>query len=156
MNDWSLVFGLRGSLRSVHAPLDGWRYDMSAGFGQNRMDTYLRNSVNPNLIRFKSGIPTHYRTRKYEERDKIFNLDLSRPFDIGLFASPLNVAVGLEYREETFESGTGEPNSYLRDDVLARQGLAVAVSATRAHRPGRRPRPAGAALAHISTWRPIS
>ena len=38
------------------------------------------------------------------------------------------MAFGLEYREETFESGTGEPNSYFRDDVLARQGLAVAVS----------------------------
>ena len=127
VNDWSLVFGLRGNLRSTLALLDGWRYDLSAGFGQNRMDTYLRNSVNPNLIRSKAAIPTRYRTRKYEERDKIFNLDLSRPFDIGLFASPLNVALGLEYREETFESGTGEPNSYLRDDVLARQGLAVAV-----------------------------
>ena len=128
VNDWSLVFGLRGSLRSTLTLLDGWHYDMSAGFGQNRMDTYLRNSVNPNLIRSKSAIPTRYRTRTYEERDKIFNLDLSRPFDIGLFASPLNVAFGLEYREETFESGTGEPNSYFRDDMLARQGLAVAVS----------------------------
>ena len=128
MNDWSLVFGLRGSLRSTYALLDGWHYDMSAGFGQNSMDTYLRNSVNPNLIHFKAAIPTQYRTRRYEERDKIFNLDLSRPFDIGLFASALNVAFGLEYREETFESGTGEPNSYLRDDMLARQGLAVAVS----------------------------
>ncbi len=146
VNDWSLVFGLRGELRSTHALkskrvntfdiladtftllLDGWRYDLSAGFGQNRMDTHLRNSVNPNLIRFRAAIPTRYRTRRYEERDKIFNLDLSRPFDLGLFASPLNVAVGLEYREETFESGTGEPNSYFRDEVLARQGLAVAVS----------------------------
>ena len=128
VNDWSLVFGLRGSLRSAHTFLDGWRYDMSAGFGHNSMDTHLRNSVNPNLIRFRAAIPTRYRTRSYEERDKIFNLDLSRPFDLGLFASPLNVAVGLEYREETFESGTGEPNSYFRDDALARQGLAVAVS----------------------------
>ena len=128
VNDWSLVFGLRGSLRSAHALLDGWDYDLSAGFGQNSMDTYLRNSVNPNLIGLKAAIPTQYRTRRYEERDKIFNLDLSRPFDTGLFASALNVAFGLEYREETFESGTGEPNSYLRDDGLARQGLAVAVS----------------------------
>ena len=128
VNDWSLVFGLRGSLRSAYALLDGWHYDMSAGFGQNSMDTYLRNSVNPNLISLKAAIPTQYRTRRYEERDKIFNLDLSRPFDIGLFASALNVAFGLEYREETFESGTGDPNSYFRDDMLARQGLAVAVS----------------------------
>ena len=157
VNDWSLVFGLRGELRSASIFLDGWRYDLSAGFGQNSMDTHLRNSVNPNLIRFRAAIPTRYRTRSYEERDKIFNLDLSRLFDLGLFASPLNVAVGLEYREETFESGTGEPNSYFRDDALARQGLAVAVSG----HPGTSPQEAVEASRdslwpRISTWRPMS
>ena len=128
VNDWSIAFGLRGTLRSNYALLDGWEYDMSGVFGQHNTETFLRNSVNPNLLRMKAAIPTEYKVREYEERDKTFNLDLSRPFDLGLFYSPLNVAFGLEYREEEYEIFTGEPNSYFRDDLLANQGFLIGVS----------------------------
>ena len=49
--------------------------------------------------------------RAYTERDKTFNLDLARPFDVDPFASPLNVAFGLEYREEEFEIEAGAPRA---------------------------------------------
>ena len=128
VNDWSLAFGLRGTLRSAYSLLDGWRYDMSGVFGQHQTDSYVRNSVNPNLAGLRMAIPTEYRVRGYEEMDKTFNLDFSRPFDIGVFASPLNVAFGLEYRQEEFEINTGDNNSWYRDDRLAKQGFLIGVS----------------------------
>ncbi len=128
VNDWSIAFGLRGTLRSASPLLDGWRYDMSAVFGQHNTESFVRNSVNPNLLRMKEAIPIEYKVREYEERDKTFNLDLSRPFDIGLLSSPLNIAFGLEYREEEYEIFTGEPNSYFRDDLLAQQGFLIGVT----------------------------
>ena len=117
VRDWSIAFGLRGELHTGHALLDGWNYDMSAVFGQHRTSYYIWNTVNAHLIRLRDDMPTEYYARAYEQRDKIFNLDFSRPFDIGIFYSPLNVAFGLEYREEEFEIEPGDKNGYCIDDV---------------------------------------
>ena len=129
VDDWSIAFGLRGSLTNeVFSLLDGWSYDMSASFGQNSITGVVRNSVNPNLIRLRHAIPTKYRATGYREFDKTFNIDLSRPFETGLFSSPLNIAIGMEYREEEFEIKTGEPSSYARDGAIALQGFGIGVS----------------------------
>ena len=116
VEDWGIAFGLRGTVHSASALLDGWNYDMSAVFGQHRTTYVVWNSVNPQLARLREGIPTEFFSRAYQQQDKIFNLDLSRPFDIGLFYSPLNVAFGLEYREEDYEIESGEQNAWCVDD----------------------------------------
>ena len=116
VEDWSIAFGLRGTLRSASLLLDGWNYDMSAVFGQHRTTYFIWNTVNPQLLRLREEMPTEYLGRAYEERDKTFNLDLSRRFDTGLFYSPLNVAFGLEYREEEYEIESGEKNGWCIDD----------------------------------------
>ena len=113
--DWSLAFGLRGEWRSAAVLLDGWHYDASAVFGRHRGSYSFWNNVNPQLVRLRADIPTRAFVRAYTERDKTFNLDLSRPFGVGLFASPLNVAFGLEYREEEFEIEAGEPRAWCID-----------------------------------------
>ena len=116
VKDWSIALGLRGDLQSASALLDGWNYDMSAVFGQHRTTYFIWNTVNPQLLRLREAMPTEYFGRAYEERDKIFNLDLSRRFETGLFYSPLNVAFGLEYREEEYEIEAGEKNGWCIDD----------------------------------------
>ena len=134
--DWSVSFGLRGTLSDPDRRfVDGWRYDMSASFGRNRIGNIVTPSINPQLAHLRLAIPTEYFSRAYAEFDKVFNLDLSRPFDIGLFASPLNVALGLEYREEEFEIIAGEPNAYAVDERLVRQGFSVGVSGYQGIRP---------------------
>ena len=146
VQDWSIAFGLRGELQSGHALLDGWNYDMSAVFGQHRTSYYIWNTVNPQLLRLKANMPTEYYARAYEERDKIFNLDFSRPFDLGIFYSPLNVAFGLEYREEEFEIESGDRDGWCNDDSgecdgqqkergLGSQGFSVGGQAYPAIRP---------------------
>ena len=135
-NDWSVAFGLRGELSDPGGWLvDGWRYDMSAGFGRNRIDNIVTPSINPQLAHLRRAIPTEYFSRAYAEFDKVFNLDLSRRFDVGFFASPLNVALGLEYREEEFEIIAGEPNAYAVDERLVQQGFSVGVSGYQGIRP---------------------
>lgn len=112
VNDWSIAFGLRRTLRSNYVLLDGWKYDMNGVFGKRNTEAFVRNNVNSNLLHMKAAIPTEYKVREYEERDKTFSLDISPPFDICIFNSQRNVAFGLEYREEEYEIFTGEPNSY--------------------------------------------
>ncbi len=146
VRDWGLTFGLRGELQSAYSLLDGWNYDMSAAFGQHRTTYHIWNNVNPQLLRLKDAMPTEYFARAYEQRDKIFNLDFSRLFDLGIFYSPLNIAFGLEYREEEYEIESGDKNGWCSDDSgecdgqrkergLAAQGFSVGGQAYPAIRP---------------------
>ena len=126
VQDWSAVFGLRGELTATGmALLDGWNYDMSASFGHNSIDFFMHNTINPQLAHLQTAIPTSYKPGSYTEFDKVFNFDISRPFDLGIFYSLLNLALGLEYREEEFAANAGEPNSWKIEESLARQGFGV-------------------------------
>ena len=88
----------------------------------------MHDTINPQLAALRTAVPTIYRPGGYREFDKVFNLDFSRPFDVGSFHSPLNVAFGLEHRTEEFEIESGEENSWFVDDRpngLAQQGFGV-------------------------------
>ena len=147
VRDWGIAFGLRGTLTNgAYSLLNGWNYDMSAVFGQHRTTYFIWNTVNPQLLHLKDAMPTEYFARAYEQRDKIFNLDFSRLFDTGLFYSQLNVAFGLEYREEEYEIESGDKDGWCVDDAgecdgqrkehgLAAQGFSVGGQAYPAIRP---------------------
>ena len=140
MQDWSIAFGLRGELSATGLwLLDGWRYDLSAGFGHNSIDFFMHNTINPQLAHLRTDIPTSYKPGSYSEFDKVFNADIARPFDVGPFHSALNLAFGLEYREEEFTANAGEPNSWKIEESLARQGFGVGSNGF----PGLNPRYAG-------------
>ena len=85
----------------------------------------MHNTINPQLARLKLDIPTDYEPGAYTETDRVFNFDLSRPFVTNVFASPLNLSLGMEYREEEFEIEAGEKNSWFIDDELVRQGFGI-------------------------------
>ncbi len=128
VEDWSIIFGLRGEVESASALLNGWFYDASASFGHNSVDFFMHNTINPQLAAMRTNIPTSYKPGGYREFDKVFNLDISRPFDVGLFYSALNFAFGLEYREEEFEIKSGGENSWYVDNSpsgLAAQGFGI-------------------------------
>ena len=139
VEDWSIAFGLRGELSGFGlALLDGWHYDASASFGHNSVNFFMHNTINPQLAAMRTNIPTSYKPGGYREFDKVFNFDISRPFDVGLFHSALNFAFGLEYREEEFEIEAGGKNSWSIDDSpngLARQGFGVASNGFPGFRP---------------------
>ena len=120
VHDLSMAGGMRGDLGA------GWFYDLSATAGRSNAQFYIYNTINPQLLGSRNDIPTHYDAGAYTETDRVFNFDLSRPFDFG-FSGPVNVALGAEYRDETFKIENGEPDSYYIDTEyqLARQGFGV-------------------------------
>ena len=130
VQDWSVAFGLRGKLEGLAgtaALLDGWAYDASASFGHNSVDIFMHGTINPQLAALRTAIPTSYRPGTDTQFDKTFNLDVSRPVELGLLSSPLNAAFGFEYRVEEFEKAVGGENSWYIDDRydLAGQGFNI-------------------------------
>jgi iron complex outermembrane receptor protein len=104
VDDTSLNAGVRGELAS-------WFYDASAGYGRNKFDFHVVDSLNASLG------PVNNQTEFYAgtlgDEQITLNFDLSRPFPVGNLAGPLNVAVGVEYREDSFDQEAGEVNSWI-------------------------------------------
>ena len=133
ISDYALSGGVRGELDS------GWYYDLSATAGRSWASFYIYNTINPQLLWQRNDIDTHYDAGAYTETDRVVNFDMSRPFDTGGYA-PVNIAWGLEFRDETFRITNGEPNSFYIDPNLeyglASQGFGVGSNGFPGFQPG--------------------
>ena len=88
----------------------GWSWDAGLSYGQNRADINILNTTNPSFGALLPLQNLHAGDLKFAE--SIASLSARRAFDTGLFASPLNVTVGTEYRYNTLSLGKGEYYSY--------------------------------------------
>lgn len=111
--DYAGVAGVRGTAGEFN-------YDLSGRLGTNTIGFYMKNTVNASL---GPNSPTEFEPGGYSQKEKQVNLDMSIPVEIGL-SSPLNVAFGLEQREEAFEILAGNLESY-EAGIYATQGFAI-------------------------------
>lgn len=114
--DYALNAGVRGELAK-------WFYDASAGYGRNKFNFYVRNSLNVSLGPNIPPNQTSFYAGSLGDRQYTANLDLSKPFNIGL-AGPVNVAAGVEYRRDGYQVVAGEPASYIDGGSLNQFGSA--------------------------------
>lgn len=99
ITDFAVVIGAKGETGG------GWNWDARGRFAENEVEYVLSETINPSL-----GIlsPTSFRPGTLTQEETSLNLDLVKPFDVGVFASPLNVAYGFEFRNETYKIGAGD------------------------------------------------
>ena len=100
--DTSLIVGIEGEFQG------GTTYDFSASYGKNELDYFLNNTVNPDLgLDGGLQIPQmDFNVGAYEQDEINLNADFST-----LLSDNLNLAYGLEWREETYTVVAGEPNA---------------------------------------------
>lgn len=120
INDASLTMGTRGDINDGF--LEDVSYDISGSVGRNKSTYNLSNTVNPSMgpnqpngLSFDAG--------SYIQLEKTFNLDLVKEVEVG-FEQPLNVAGGLEWRQESFEIISGDEDSWIVGP-LREQGFAA-------------------------------
>ena len=103
--DFSMVGGVRGAFAN------GLTYDVSAGYGEDELDFFLNNTISrdPVLARNADGSPgqRNFDVGAWEQEEINVNLDLAKQL-----TDRLHLALGGEWREETFIQVAGEPNSY--------------------------------------------
>ena len=101
--DLSLVGGVKGDFG------DAWIYDVSVGYGENKLDYFLNNTLNPDLGLVGGQPPQRdFDVGGYEQQEVNLNADISKAL-----SESVNLAFGLEYREETYIVKPGETNSFL-------------------------------------------
>jgi len=107
------VFGQDETNGSFNAGLRGdalgFAWDLSAGYGRDDVDYFLRNSINAS---FGPTSPTAFDAGSLIQEEKTLNLDVSRPLAWSFLAAPANLALGLEARRETYEIEAGDRYSW--------------------------------------------
>ena len=101
ISDLSGVAGVRGDKA-------GWRWDLSADYGRNLFHFDVLNSANVTL---GATSPTEFYAGTLKADQFTTNLDVAKSFEVGL-TSPLNVAIGGEFRRDGYVLNPGEPSSY--------------------------------------------
>lgn len=108
VTDSSAAFGVRWKLGE-------WDMDSSLAYGRNEMDFTVESSLNRSL---GPSSPTVFDSGGFEYDQLVLNFSGVRGVQVGGFASPLNLAAGVEARRETYAIRAGEPDSYRNGGVL--------------------------------------
>lgn len=111
LTDYAAVAGLRGKLG------ERVNWDFSAGYGYNRVDFFIQNTVNASL---GPDTPTTFDPGSYIQDELNVNFDL-----VYELSETVTFAAGAEYRDETFEIEAGQVESW-DFGPLAPQGFSAA------------------------------
>ena len=103
-DDYSLTAGAKGRLA-------GWDVNLSTTYGADREQINVASSANAALYYDTGSTPNFFHNGNFNDSQWTNTLDLTHDFDVGL-AKPLTVAVGAEYRHETYALLPGDPASY--------------------------------------------
>ena len=104
--DDSIVAGIRGTTAG------GWRWDVSANYGGNRVDYGTRNSINLALLHDTGNSPTSFHDGKLEAAQQSLDVDIAKDVSFGFLPNPVTVAFGAQYLRQTYDIHAGQPESW--------------------------------------------
>ncbi|MEQ8486810.1 MAG: TonB-dependent receptor [Pseudomonadales bacterium] len=110
IEDLAFVLGARGDV----TPTLTW--DLRARFAENEVDYRVGETINPSLGRLT---PLSFRPGTLTQEESGVNVDFVKTFD----HSPLNIAFGAEWRNETYEIGAGDEASIVAGPTAAIFGV---------------------------------
>jgi len=103
--DQSLVAGLRGTL-------DGWRWDVSANAGGNRVSYETQNSMNFAYFHDFGTSPAAFHDGILKANQQSFDIDIAKDLRPGWLPNPLTVAFGTEYLRQSYQISPGDLASW--------------------------------------------
>lgn len=101
--DITSVGGLKGEFSN------GLSWDLSAGFGRNEINYYMRESINAS---FGPDSPTSFDDGSLIQQEFNLNADFVLPVEIEGLSEPMSIAFGAERRHEKFKIKAGDFYSY--------------------------------------------
>lgn len=103
ITDASVAMGVK------HELPNGWAMDASATLGYSDIDYTISNTVNPSL---GPQTPTSFSPGGVSQVERTLNLDFNKLIQT-IFDDPVSIAVGLEWRKETYFQKSGDEASYI-------------------------------------------
>ena len=99
-----------------------WAMDTSVVYGYNKMDFSIENTLNASI---GPSSQTQFDAGGFDYDQLVFNFSGVRQADIGGFASPVNIAAGVEARLENYSIFAGEETSWQNYDPTKASGAQV-------------------------------
>jgi iron complex outermembrane receptor protein len=110
IKDYDIVVGLRGEFNS------NLTWDAKIRTAENELKYVLEDSINPSLGRLS---PLKFNPGTLTQEESGINVDFVKTFD----DSPLNIAFGGEWRNETYIVGAGDEASVVAGPTFAQFGV---------------------------------
>lgn len=104
--DRSLVLGVRGKTSG------GWRWDVSANYGGNRVSYATQQSVNRAFLHDFGYSPTRFHDGILSASQQAFDVDIAKEFATSWLPNPVTLAFGAEYLRQTYKIVAGDLPSY--------------------------------------------
>jgi iron complex outermembrane receptor protein len=115
--DFAFTAGVKGKA-------GGWNWDLSSTYGRDVAKLGVASSGNVSLFTDTGSTPTEFSAGQFRAGQWTNNFDLSREFDVG-FASPLNFALGIEQRRDTYEIVAGDAASRYKEGSQSFPGFSL-------------------------------
>jgi len=119
-HDFQVAAGVRNARNAE------WRFDLSTTYGQNDVSYVETTALNASM---GPASPTTFYIGKVRSTEWTNNLDLQKDL-VWFFATPLSLATGAEYRENTYSIGAGEAASYIDGGYKSTTGAEAGVLRT--------------------------
>ncbi|NPD68664.1 TonB-dependent receptor (plasmid) [Lichenicola cladoniae] len=116
-NDFSFTGGLHYQL-----PQD-WMVDLSTTYGGEYDSINIFDTINTSLLSDYGNTQTRFHNMSFDDTEWTTDLGVRKAFQNTIFASPINFAIGAQYRYDTYDVGAGEPNAYYGNGPEAEDGL---------------------------------
>ena len=116
--DFAATAGVKGKV------FDTWSWDLSSSYGEDNVEVNTIDSANISLFNDTGATPTDFHAGDFIAGQWTTNFDVGSDFEVGL-ATPLNIAVGIEHRHETYEIKAGDPASRYKEGSQSYPGFAL-------------------------------
>ncbi|CAP54362.1 TonB-dependent receptor plug domain-containing protein [Gluconacetobacter diazotrophicus] len=115
-NDYSVTVGFKG--RKFN-----WDWDLSTTYGGDSERMGLFDSINTAMLQNFGSSPTRFHLMSFSNTQWTTDAGVRRAFDVPLLAAPLNLALGAQYRYDSYHIGAGDMGSYYGTGASAFHGL---------------------------------
>ena len=105
--DMAFTGGVRGTTNGFH-------YDLSSTFGQDKNEIYTVDSANASLYADTGFTPTTFYDGFFKSSELTVNADVTHEIEAGM-AAPITLAFGGEYRKNVYEIGAGDAASTYKE-----------------------------------------
>jgi len=105
--DYAISGGVKGET-------GGWNWDLSTTYGTDQNSIYTLNSANRALFIDTHFTPTNFHDGQFVTTQWTTTLGVTKSFAVGL-ATPLNLAFGVEARNESYKISSGDPASIYKE-----------------------------------------
>jgi len=113
--DYGLTLGFKG----VTA---GWHWDLASVYGADSVAISTIDSINVGLYGSVGASPSSFADGRFKASQWTTSLDVGRDVVVGL-AEPLMIAMGGEYRRDTYAIGSGSADSYIDGGAASYPGF---------------------------------